>query len=114
MFGVTSIFVNLSETMAELGFLVRDQHVKVYNLHEVASVEQRSICVEQRSESGRHALLLVLPSRHSCPMVSQAFSAEMVAFAGLYVRYRFTINPRAVYRQAMIRLNTHPGVLEVK
>ncbi len=36
-----------------------------------------------------------------------------MAFAGLYLRHRFTISPRAVYRQAMIRLNTHPSVLEV-
>lgn len=63
MFSVTSIFVNLSETMAELGFL--------------------------------------------------SLSAAIVAFAGLYFRHRFTISPKAVYRQAMIRLNTHPSVLEV-
>jgi hypothetical protein len=30
-----------------------------------------------------------------------------------YYRRMFTISPSAVYRMAMIRLNTHPGVLEV-
>ena len=45
---------------------------------------------------------------------SQAFAAALVAFAGLYLRHRFTINPRAVYRQAMVKLNTSPSVLEVR
>lgn len=63
MFGMTSVFVNLSETMAETGFL--------------------------------------------------ALAAAIVAFTFLYFRRQYTISPEAVYRQAMIRLNTSPGVLEV-
>ena len=43
----------------------------------------------------------------------QSLSAAIVAFMGLYLRHRFSISPKAVYRQAMIRLNTHPSVLEV-
>ena len=39
-------------------------------------------------------------------------SATLMA-AAWYYRRTFTISPSAVYRMAMIRLNTHPGVLEV-
>nr|GLL21009.1 uncharacterized protein LOC109186905 [Ipomoea trifida] len=42
-----------------------------------------------------------------------ALSTAIVAFAGLYVRTRFTINPDKVYRMAMRRLNTSAGILEV-
>ncbi|CAN1297500.1 hypothetical protein LINPERPRIM_LOCUS23492 [Linum perenne] len=42
-----------------------------------------------------------------------ALSTAMVAFAGLYVRSRLTINPDKVYRMAMRRLNTDAGILEV-
>lgn len=42
-----------------------------------------------------------------------ALSSAMVAFAGLYFRSRFTINPDKVYRMAMRRLNTSAGILEV-
>lgn len=42
-----------------------------------------------------------------------ALSSAMVAFAGLYIRARFTINPDKVYRIAMTRLNTSAGILEV-
>ncbi|XP_031278939.1 uncharacterized protein LOC116137391 [Pistacia vera] len=42
-----------------------------------------------------------------------ALSSAIVAFAGLYVRSRFTINPDKVYRIAMRRLNTSAGILEV-
>ncbi|GAB2261194.1 hypothetical protein Droror1_Dr00002191 [Drosera rotundifolia] len=42
-----------------------------------------------------------------------ALSASMVAFAGLYVRSRFTINPDKVYRMAMRKLNTSASMLEV-
>ncbi|KAA8533953.1 hypothetical protein F0562_031470 [Nyssa sinensis] len=42
-----------------------------------------------------------------------ALSTAIVAFAGLYLRSRFTINPDKVYRMAMRRLNTHAGILEV-
>ncbi|KAH0691531.1 hypothetical protein KY289_018889 [Solanum tuberosum] len=42
-----------------------------------------------------------------------ALSSAIVAFAGLYLRSRFTINPDKVYRMAMRRLNTEAGILEV-
>ncbi|XP_062092290.1 uncharacterized protein LOC133798110 [Humulus lupulus] len=42
-----------------------------------------------------------------------ALSTAIVAFAGLYVRGRFTINPDRVYRIAMRKLNTSAGILEV-
>nr|GMC59237.1 Extensin like [Ipomoea batatas]GMC65716.1 Extensin like [Ipomoea batatas] len=42
-----------------------------------------------------------------------ALSTAIVAFAGLYIRTRFTINPDKVYRMAMRRLNTSAGILEV-
>lgn len=42
-----------------------------------------------------------------------ALSTAIVAFAGLYFRSRFTINPDKVYRMAMRRLNTNAGILEV-
>lgn len=42
-----------------------------------------------------------------------ALSTAIVAFAGLYLRSRFTINPDKVYRMAMRRLNTSAGILEV-
>ncbi|GFY82031.1 hypothetical protein Acr_02g0002710 [Actinidia rufa] len=41
-----------------------------------------------------------------------ALSSAIVAFAGLYLRSRFTINPDKVYRIAMKRLNTNAGILE--
>lgn len=42
-----------------------------------------------------------------------ALSSAIVAFAGLYIRSRFTINPDKVYRMAMTRLNTSAQILEV-
>lgn len=42
-----------------------------------------------------------------------ALSSAIVAFAGLYMRSRFTVNPDKVYRMAMRRLNTSAGILEV-
>ncbi|XP_022764886.1 uncharacterized protein LOC111310054 [Durio zibethinus] len=42
-----------------------------------------------------------------------ALSTAIVAFTGLYIRSRFTINPDKVYRMAMRRLNTAAGILEV-
>lgn len=42
-----------------------------------------------------------------------ALSSAIVAFAGLHIRSRFTINPDKVYRIAMRRLNTSAGILEV-
>lgn len=42
-----------------------------------------------------------------------ALSSAIVAFAGLYIRSRFVINPDKVYRMAMRRLNTSAGILEV-
>ncbi|KAJ4979891.1 hypothetical protein NE237_010671 [Protea cynaroides] len=42
-----------------------------------------------------------------------ALSTAIVAFAGLYVRSRFSINPDKIYRIAMRKLNTSAGILEV-
>ncbi|KAK7317041.1 hypothetical protein RJT34_00944 [Clitoria ternatea] len=42
-----------------------------------------------------------------------ALSSAIVAFSGLYIRSRFTVNPDKVYRMAMTRLNTSAGILEV-
>ena len=37
-----------------------------------------------------------------------------VGAGALYLRRRYTIDPVAAYRLAMYRLNTHPGLLEVR
>ncbi|GAB2288050.1 hypothetical protein Dimus_022395 [Dionaea muscipula] len=42
-----------------------------------------------------------------------ALSSAIVAFAGLYIRSRYTINPDRVYRMAMRKLNTSASILEV-
>ncbi|KAL2339499.1 hypothetical protein Fmac_007439 [Flemingia macrophylla] len=42
-----------------------------------------------------------------------ALSSAIVAFTGLYIRSRLTINPDKVYRMAMTKLNTSAGILEV-
>eukprot|EP00252_Welwitschia_mirabilis_P014981 TRINITY_DN3306_c0_g1_i1.p1 TRINITY_DN3306_c0_g1~~TRINITY_DN3306_c0_g1_i1.p1 ORF type:complete len:381 (+),score=75.33 TRINITY_DN3306_c0_g1_i1:172-1314(+) len=42
-----------------------------------------------------------------------ALATAIVAFAGLYVRAWYTINPDKVYRIAMRKLNTSAGILEV-
>ncbi|XP_044974905.1 uncharacterized protein LOC123442822 [Hordeum vulgare subsp. vulgare] len=42
-----------------------------------------------------------------------ALATAMVAFAGMYARARFTINPDKVYRTAMTKLNTSAAILEV-
>lgn len=42
-----------------------------------------------------------------------ALSSAIVAFTGLYLRSRHTINPDKVYRMAMRQLNTDAGILEV-
>lgn len=42
-----------------------------------------------------------------------SLSAAIVAFTGLYIRSRHTINPDKVYRMAMTRLNTSAQILEV-
>ncbi|XP_021752317.1 uncharacterized protein LOC110717838 [Chenopodium quinoa] len=42
-----------------------------------------------------------------------ALSSAMVAFAGLYLRSRYNINPDKVYRMAMKELNTSASILEV-
>ncbi|CAL8462998.1 g2532 [Coccomyxa elongata] len=63
IFNLTSVFVNLSETMAEFGFL--------------------------------------------------ALAAAIVAFVFLYFRHLYTIRPDAVYRKALLQLNTNAGILEV-
>lgn len=41
-----------------------------------------------------------------------ALAASAVAGGALYLRRRYTIDPAGVYRLAMYRLNTHPGLLE--
>ncbi len=43
----------------------------------------------------------------------QALSAAIIAFAGLYLRSRYSIRPDAVYRKALVQLNTNPAILEV-
>ena len=43
----------------------------------------------------------------------QALAAAIVAFTMLYFRRLYTIDPNAVYRKALVALNTNPGVLEV-
>ncbi|KAI3519637.1 hypothetical protein L1887_08852 [Cichorium endivia] len=42
-----------------------------------------------------------------------ALSSAIVAFSGLYLRSRFTINPDKVYRMAMRKLNTSADILEI-
>ncbi|KAL6627356.1 hypothetical protein ACP70R_031082 [Stipagrostis hirtigluma subsp. patula] len=42
-----------------------------------------------------------------------ALATAIVAFAGMYVRARLTINPDKVYRMAMTKLNTSAAILEV-
>ncbi|XP_002520894.2 uncharacterized protein LOC8276632 [Ricinus communis] len=42
-----------------------------------------------------------------------ALSSAIVAFAGLYIRSRITVNPDRVYRIAMRKLNTSAAILEV-
>ncbi|KXZ46308.1 hypothetical protein GPECTOR_45g178 [Gonium pectorale] len=42
-----------------------------------------------------------------------ALSLALVLLGALYVRWRLAVSPAAVYRQALVKLNTHPGVLEV-
>lgn len=39
-------------------------------------------------------------------------SMAVVALSGVYLRARLNINPDAVYRKAMLRLNTNPAVLQ--
>lgn len=46
-------------------------------------------------------------------MAEQALAAAIVAFAFLYFRHLYTIRPDAVYRKALVQLNTNPGILEV-
>ena len=45
--------------------------------------------------------------------LAQALSAAIIAFAGLYLRSRYSIRPDAVYRKALVQLNTNPAILEV-
>ncbi|KAJ4892070.1 Uncharacterized protein Rs2_31818 [Raphanus sativus] len=42
-----------------------------------------------------------------------ALSSAIVAFSGLYLRSRFTINPDKVYRMTMRKINTAADILEV-
>ena len=46
-------------------------------------------------------------------LLMQALSAAIIAFAGLYLRSRYSIRPDAVYRKALVQLNTNPAILEV-
>lgn len=39
----------------------------------------------------------------------QALAIAMVALGAVYLRHYYTIDPAAVYRLALIKLNTHPG-----
>ena len=47
-------------------------------------------------------------------LILQALAAAIVAFTMLYFRRLYTIDPNAVYRKALVALNTNPGVLEVR
>ena len=105
MFSVTSIFVNLSETMAELGFLVNAE--KRWQSDCIRAMQVNAHFIDNQNKYERIHMTDTL----LCSM--QSLSAAIVAFMGLYLRHRFSISPKAVYRQAMIRLNTHPSVLEV-
>ncbi|CAA6661890.1 unnamed protein product [Spirodela intermedia] len=42
-----------------------------------------------------------------------ALASAMVAFTGIYLRARFTVNPDKIYRMAMRKLNTSAGILEI-
>ena len=46
-------------------------------------------------------------------VILQALAAAIVAFTMLYFRRLYTIDPNAVYRKALVALNTNPGALEV-
>ena len=43
----------------------------------------------------------------------QGLTVVVLAFVALYLNRRFRVNPDAVHRLALLRLNTHPGILEV-
>jgi hypothetical protein len=96
LFSFTSMFVNLSETMAEFGFLVR--------LSWLQSALFKLVCCYTKG---------TLRDAKVYPGLQQALAAAMVAFGILYLRHLYTISPDAVYRKALIQLNTNPGILEV-
>ncbi len=60
---------------------------------------------------------LLLHTQHThlppLPLPGQGLAVTLVTLGALYARWRVVVSPAAVYRQAMVRLNTHPGVLEV-
>ena len=43
----------------------------------------------------------------------QGLTVVMLALVAVYLNRRFRVNPDAVHRLALLRLNTHPGILEV-
>lgn len=45
--------------------------------------------------------------------IEKALAAAIVAFVFLYFRHLYTIRPDAVYRKALVQLNTSAGILEV-
>lgn len=55
---------------------------------------------------------------HNCPCnandarYSSAVSCALAALAYIYMRRRLDIDPDQVYRRALLRLNTHPEVLQ--
>jgi hypothetical protein len=48
------------------------------------------------------------------PIIWQALAIGIVSMGAQWLRWYVTINPATAYRQAMLRLQTHPGVLEVR
>ena len=58
------------------------------------------------------ALTLKQSQHHAVSM--QALAVAMVAFLYLYLRRKWGINADSVYRNAMYKLNTNAGVLEVR
>ena len=46
-------------------------------------------------------------------VLAQALAAAIMAFGFLYLRRLYAIRPDAVYRSALLQLNTNPGILEV-
>ena len=54
-------------------------------------------------------LLAVLP-----PPLPQGLASTTLMACYLWMRRRFSLDPNAVYRLAMLRLNTDPGLLEVR
>lgn len=94
-FGMAKVFINLSDTVAASGFMVRCRGC-------VSDVQR--LCVWRRREGLLH---------NHCGHASQVGAASCVVLLFLYLRRYYSINPDTVYLRAMARLNTNPGVLEV-